>query len=120
MEPLQIIVEYWYPVPYILPILGALLVQVIATLDIFEKLEQKVFVRVNNVVAEAAISVSEWFFQVFEVGGMAGIINKGIPLAFISLYHRVKKVQTGVLSYNILYAAILLVFLILVLALRGA
>ena len=119
MEPLQIILDYWNPVPYVLPILGALLIISIGTNDIFEKIEQGVFVRVNSVVADAALSLSEWLFQVFEVGGMAGIINKGIPHIFTSLYNRVKKVQTGILSYNILYVMILLVLLMLLLTLRG-
>jgi hypothetical protein len=120
MEPLQIIVDYWNPVPYILPILGALLIIFIGKNDLFEKIEQGVFVRINEVVADAAIYLSELFFRVFEVGVMVGIINKGIPFVFISLYHRVKKVQTGILSYNILYIIILLVLMILLLILGGA
>lgn len=120
MEPLQIIFEYWNPIPYILPILGAILIISIGISDIFEKIEQGVFVRINNFVADAAVSVGEWLFRVFELGGMVGVINEGVPSVFTSLYHRVKKVQTGVLSYNILYVMILLLLLMLVLMLRGA
>ena len=119
MEPIRIIVEYWNPISYILPIMGALLVLFIGSYDIFEKVEQNVFVRVNSIVPNTFIAISEWLFRVIEVGGMDGVINRGIPRVFTSLYHKVKKVQTGVLSYNILYMMILLVLLILVLTLRG-
>jgi NADH-quinone oxidoreductase subunit L len=39
--------------------------------------------------------------------------NNGVPAAMTGLYHRVKKIQTGVLSYNIIYMVI--VFLVLIL-----
>jgi len=39
-------------------------------------------------------------------------LNVGIPAAATGLYHRVKKLQTGVLSYNIIY--MIFIFLILI------
>ena len=65
------------------------------------------------------MAVSDRLFRVIEVGGMDGVVNEGVPFVFISLYHKVKKVQTGVLSYNILYVMILLILLILGLTLWG-
>jgi NADH-quinone oxidoreductase subunit L len=41
-------------------------------------------------------------------------LNEGIPAAATGLYHHVKKLQTGVLSYNVIY--IILVFLFLFIA----
>ena len=46
-------------------------------------------------------------------------LNNGVPDLASSLYHRAKKLQTGVLSYNIAYMAFILVFLILVLMSLG-
>ncbi len=42
-------------------------------------------------------------------------INKGIPSLFTSIYNHLKKLQTGVLSYNIAYMAFIFLFLIIVL-----
>jgi NADH-quinone oxidoreductase subunit L len=42
-------------------------------------------------------------------------LNDGIPAAATGLYHHVKKLQTGVLSYNIIY--IVIIFLVLILGL---
>jgi NADH-quinone oxidoreductase subunit L len=42
-------------------------------------------------------------------------LNVGIPAAATGLYHRVKKLQTGVLSYNIIY--MIIIFLVLILGL---
>jgi len=86
---------------------------------IFENVEQKVFARIGSAVTNASMAVSDRLFRVIEVGGMDGVVNEGVPFVFISLYHKVKKVQTGVLSYNILYVMILLILLILGLTLWG-
>jgi NADH:ubiquinone oxidoreductase subunit 5 (subunit L)/multisubunit Na+/H+ antiporter MnhA subunit len=40
-------------------------------------------------------------------------LNKGVPAAMTGLHNRVKKLQTGVLSYNIIY--MVLIFLVLIL-----
>jgi len=40
-------------------------------------------------------------------------LNVGIPAAATGLYHRVKKLQTGVLSYNIIYMVIIFLVLLL-------
>ncbi|KYH37570.1 MAG: NADH-ubiquinone oxidoreductase subunit L (nuoL) [Candidatus Bathyarchaeota archaeon B23] len=42
-------------------------------------------------------------------------LNEGVPQTAVGLYHRVKRLQTGVLSYNILYIALVFTLLILLL-----
>jgi hypothetical protein len=40
-------------------------------------------------------------------------LNVGVPAAMTGLHNRVKKLQTGVLSYNIIYMVIIFIVLIL-------
>jgi hypothetical protein len=40
-------------------------------------------------------------------------LNNGVPAAMTGLHNRVKKLQSGVLSYNIIY--MVLIFLVLIL-----
>jgi len=40
-------------------------------------------------------------------------LNKGVPAAMTGLHNHVKKLQTGVLSYNIIYMVLIFVILIL-------
>jgi len=58
-------------------------------------------------------------YEVLEVGGVFGVLNQGVPTAVIGAYHRVKKVQTGVLSMNLIYMFIMLVILLVALLIKG-
>jgi hypothetical protein len=49
---------------------------------------------------------------VVEERAVFGFINTSIPAAVISIYHKAKKSQTGLLSMNILYVVILLLAII--------
>jgi NADH-quinone oxidoreductase subunit L len=40
-------------------------------------------------------------------------LNVGVPAAAVGLYHRVKRLQTGVLSYNIIYISLIFIIIIL-------
>jgi hypothetical protein len=73
--------------------------------------EQNVMIPLSDVVAKVSESISEIIYEVNEVGGIFGVLNKGIPSFFVVVYNRVKRVQTGLLSLNLVY--IILLFLVL-------
>jgi hypothetical protein len=66
----------------------------------------------SDTVAEVTSSASEVMYEVVEEGAVFGFINSSIPAAVISIYHRAKKSQTGLLSINILYIVILLLAIV--------
>jgi NADH-quinone oxidoreductase subunit L len=85
----------------------------------FSTVETKFFGGISDVVARSSLKASAMMFNDFEVRGMDGVINRGVPALFTRIYHTVKKVQTGVLSYNIMYIVLLLVLLLIGLTFLG-
>jgi NADH-quinone oxidoreductase subunit L len=75
--------------------------------------EQNVMIPLSDVVAKASESFSEIIYEVNEVGGIFGVLNKGIPSFFVGLYNQVKKVQTGLLNLNLVYIILLFIALFL-------
>jgi NADH:ubiquinone oxidoreductase subunit 5 (subunit L)/multisubunit Na+/H+ antiporter MnhA subunit len=82
-----------------------------ATLD--NLFEQKVMIPLSDAVANVSEFVSQTMYDDLEVSGIFGVVNKGIPSSIIGTYHRIKKVQTGLLSVNLLYMALMFLILIL-------
>ena len=81
---------------------------------IYNGFELKVMTPLSDFVAKISEFLSQSLYDDLEVGGIFGLVNRGIPSRIIGTYHRVKKVQTGLLSMNLVYMA--LMFLILILA----
>lgn len=80
---------------------------------IFNWFESKVIYGISDAVAKVSMFFSDYLFKVLEIKGMDGVINDGFPAAATAIYHRIKKLQTGVLSINILYLVVLLLLLVL-------
>ena len=80
---------------------------------IYNGFEARVLVPLSDVVAKATYVVSEGFYKVLEDGIILGGINNGVPALVISVYHRVKKTQTGLLSMNLVYVVFMLLAIIL-------
>ncbi len=86
---------------------------------IFNGFEAKVLMPLSDVVASVTSSASDVMYEVIEEGAVFGLINTSIPAAVISIYHKAKKSQTGLLSMNILYIVIMLMAIILGMLLNG-
>jgi NADH-quinone oxidoreductase subunit L len=67
---------------------------------------------VNVGIPNTFLRGGEVLFEDLETEVIDRGLNEGVPAAATSLYHHVKKLQTGVLSYNIIY--IIIVFLSLI------
>ncbi|MBS7619866.1 NADH-quinone oxidoreductase subunit L [Candidatus Bathyarchaeota archaeon] len=80
---------------------------------LFNLVETKVIDRISGAVASAFEAASNLLYGVFEIHGMESIINQGVPSAVTAIYHKVKRVQTGLLSYNIVYLVILMIILLI-------
>jgi hypothetical protein len=78
---------------------------------LFRSLEMLVFDKITPVVSGLSISLGNRLFRNLETDVIDEGLNVGVPKAATSLYHHVKKLQTGVLSYNIVY--MVLMFLVL-------
>lgn len=107
----------WYmnPIYYRIFVDGLLSVKGV----IFRGIEQKIFANISDTVASLSLTFSDGLFRDFEVTGMDGIINHGVPNLFTAIYQKIKKVQTGVLSYNIAYVVLLLIAIVIGLILMG-
>jgi NADH-quinone oxidoreductase subunit L len=70
---------------------------------LFKSLEKLVFDKISPVVSGVTISLGNQLFGSLETNLFDKGLNVGIPNAITSLYHQVKKIQTGYLSYNIAY-----------------
>jgi NADH-quinone oxidoreductase subunit L len=68
---------------------------------------------INVGIPTAFIRGGEALFNDLETDVIDRGLNEGIPAAATGLYHHVKKLQTGVLSYNVIYMVILFLVLIL-------
>ncbi|HUV54797.1 MAG TPA: NADH-quinone oxidoreductase subunit L [Candidatus Krumholzibacteriaceae bacterium] len=107
----------WYmnPAYYLVFVDGLILL----SKGIFSVFEAGVMTPLSDYVAKTSESLSAKMYEVLEVGGVFGVLNQGVPTAVIGAYHRVKKVQTGVLSMNLIYMFIMLVILLVGLLIKG-
>jgi len=80
---------------------------------VFKGLEQIIFGTISDLVANISISFSRGLFKRAEVGIIDGVVNRGVPDLFTAIYDRVKKLQTGVLSYNLMYMVLLLIAIVI-------
>ncbi|MFP3952032.1 MAG: NADH-quinone oxidoreductase subunit L [Candidatus Bathyarchaeia archaeon] len=78
---------------------------------IFDGIEQLIFGNISDIIAYISIAFSKDLFNTAESGVINGLINRDVPDLFTAVYHKVKKLQTGVLSYNIMYMALFLIAL---------
>ena len=86
---------------------------------VFSVFEAGVMTPLSDVVAKTSESVSGKMYDLLEVEGVFGVLNHGVPWAVIDAYNRVKKVQTGILSVNLLYLIAMLLVLIVGLLIKG-
>jgi NADH-quinone oxidoreductase subunit L len=68
---------------------------------------------INIGIPTTLVDGSKYMFKNLETQVIDNGYNYGIPIIATRLHHRLKKIQTGILSYNILYITILFIFLIL-------
>ncbi len=69
---------------------------------------------INVKMVDAIVDSSRTTFKNLETDIIDEGLNNGIPAIMTSLYNHVKKLQTGVLSYNIAYMVFIFLFLIVV------
>ncbi|MFQ6053758.1 MAG: NADH-quinone oxidoreductase subunit L, partial [Candidatus Bathyarchaeia archaeon] len=81
--------------------------------SMFGSLETWFFDKITPVVSDLFVNVGNVLFSDLESEVIDRGLNVGVPAAAMGLYHRVKKLQTGVLSYNIIYIALTFLSLIL-------
>ncbi len=107
----------WYmnPAYYLVFVDGLILL----SKSIFSVFEAGVMTPLSDYVAKTSESISVKMYDVLEVGGVFGVLNQGVPSTVIGAYNRVKKVQTGVLSMNLMYLLLMLLALIVGLILKG-
>jgi NADH-quinone oxidoreductase subunit L len=87
--------------------------------SVHKSLEKAFFDRITPVVSGFFIKLGIDLYGTLETEILDEGLNNGIPSAAHSLYDQAKKLQTGVLSYNIAYMAIIFVTIILVLLKYG-
>jgi NADH-quinone oxidoreductase subunit L len=85
---------------------------VIVSKGINQIFEQRVMTPLSDYLAGLSVTLSQIMYNIIEVGGIFGLVNRGIPSTFQDAYNRVKKIQTGVLEMNLVYIFLML-FLIL-------
>jgi NADH-quinone oxidoreductase subunit L len=92
---------------------------ILAGRSVYASLEKGFFDRITPVVSGLFIKLGIDLYGTLETEILDKGLNNGVPALAFSLYNRAKKLQTGVLSYNIAYMAFIFVFLILVLLSLG-
>jgi NADH:ubiquinone oxidoreductase subunit 5 (subunit L)/multisubunit Na+/H+ antiporter MnhA subunit len=100
---------YMHPIYYKIFVDGILSVKDV----VFRGVEQKIFANISDTVASLSMSFSDELFQDLEIKGVDGVINHGVPNLFTAIYQKLKKAQTGVLSYNITYVVLMLIIIVL-------
>jgi len=88
-------------------------------LGLHSRLEKALFDKITPVVSQFFIDLGERLFSTLEARGFDSGLNEGIPHLFTSIYHGLKRIQTGVLSYNIAYMVVMFVTLVMVLMRLG-
>jgi NADH:ubiquinone oxidoreductase subunit 5 (subunit L)/multisubunit Na+/H+ antiporter MnhA subunit len=87
--------------------------------NVHASLEKGLFDKITPVVSGFFINLGINLYSGFETEVLDEGINVGIPSLFTSIYNHLKKLQTGVLSYNIAYMAFIFLVLIIVLMIFG-
>ena len=80
---------------------------------LYNTLETKVLYRISDIIANTFLSISGKMYDSLEVIGVEDKINTGVPSIIVKAYHKLKKIQTGDLSFNILYISLLLILLVI-------
>jgi NADH:ubiquinone oxidoreductase subunit 5 (subunit L)/multisubunit Na+/H+ antiporter MnhA subunit len=83
--------------------------------SLYANLEKAAFDKITPVVSGFFINLGINLYDNLETEVLDEGINEGVPSLFTSIYHHLKKLQTGVLSYNIAYMAFIFLVLIIVL-----
>lgn len=101
----------WYlnPLYYLVFVDGVILLGK----GLYSTLEKVFFDKITPVVSDSFINVGESLYKNVEQDVLDKGLNEGVPNAAISLWDHVRKLQTGVLSYNIAYIGFILLVLIL-------
>lgn len=86
---------------------------------IFDVAEKGVVDKISGAIAHFTIAVSAFSYRIIERRGIDTGLNVGIPSLATSIYHKIKKVQTGILSYNMLYITLTLLIILLAVLLWG-
>ncbi len=86
---------------------------------IYNGFEATVLIPMSDAIASITKSTSDMTYDVVEERIVFGFINTSIPSAVISLYHKAKKSQTGLLNVNILYIMIMLLVIVIGMLLYG-
>jgi NADH-quinone oxidoreductase subunit L len=72
-----------------------------------------------KIFVNGTLGLANGTFRTFETKVIDGGLNVGIPRVIVGVYNQVRKIQTGVLSYNLLYIMLTLLVLIAVFLLGG-
>jgi NADH-quinone oxidoreductase subunit L len=101
----------WYlnPLYYLVFVDGV----IILGKGLYSTLEKVFFDKITPVVSGTTISLGGALFKNVEQDVIDKGLNEGVPNAAVSLWDHVRKLQTGVLSYNLAYIGIVLLVLIL-------
>jgi NADH-quinone oxidoreductase subunit L len=88
--------------------------------NFYHWIESRLFYNIAPFVSRFFLKFGDNFYRDFEETVMERGLNIGVPQTFTWLYNRIKKIQTGLLNYNIIYLGITIVFIFLfLLALTG-
>ncbi|RJS89676.1 NADH-quinone oxidoreductase subunit L [Candidatus Bathyarchaeota archaeon] len=79
---------------------------------VFKYFEKGVMDKISDAVSGLTVWLGRGIFGTLEVEVIDKGLNVGVPRVAEGVYHRVKRIQTGVLSYNILYIILALLVLI--------
>jgi NADH-quinone oxidoreductase subunit L len=85
----------------------------------FKGFENVIFDKISGTISGFTVWLGGEMFGSIETKGIDQGLNVEVPRAAEGLYHHVKKIQTGVLSYNLLYIMLALLVLILIFVLGG-
>jgi NADH-quinone oxidoreductase subunit L len=101
----------WYinPLYYLVFVDGV----IILGRGLYSTLEKVIFDKITPVVSGTTISLGGALFKNVEQDVIDKGLNEGIPNVAVSLWDHVRKLQTGVLSYNLAYIGFILLVLIL-------
>jgi NADH-quinone oxidoreductase subunit L len=82
---------------------------------LFNGLEKMFFDKISTALSSGFVALGGGLFKDVERDVIDKGLNEGIPRAATSIYEKAKRLQTGVLSYNIIYIALTFLVLIIVL-----
>jgi hypothetical protein len=86
----------------------------IAIGEVLHVFETKIYDPLINVgLVNVFVEGGRILFEDLETDVIDGGLNNGVPAAMMRIHNHVKKLQTGVLSYNIIYMVIIFIVLIL-------